>query len=61
MDYYCEVWDKITNSSCKYKRFKSNIHKEFDICKHMDLTIENPNIDNVDEVFYAYNIQYKKQ
>ena len=26
----------------------------------MELTIENPDINNVDEVFYAYNIQHKE-
>ena len=26
----------------------------------MELTIENPDINNVDEVFYAYIIQQKK-
>ena len=36
-------------------------HKEFGKCKHMELTIENPDINNVDEVFYAFNIQHNKQ
>ena len=39
----------------------SNTHKEFDKCKHMKLTIDNPDINNVDEVFYAYIIQHKKE
>ena len=27
----------------------------------MELTMENPNIDDIDEVFYAYFIQHNKQ
>ena len=61
MDYYCEVNDKSINSKSKYKHFKSNIHEEFDICKHMELTFENPNIDNLDEVLYPYITQHSKQ
>ena len=51
MVYYCDVCDKIIKPKSKYKHFKSNIHKENDKCKHMELTIENPDIKNVDEVF----------
>ena len=61
MDYYCDVGSKVIKPMSKYKNFKINMHKEFDIFKHMELTIENPNIDNVDEAFFAYIIQYNKQ
>ena len=61
MDCYCYVCDKYIKPKSKYKHFKSNTHKEFDRCKHMELTIENPNIDNVDEVFYAYIIEHTKK
>ena len=61
MDNYCEVCDKFINPKSKYKHFKSITHKEFGKCKHMELTIENPDINNVDEVFYAYIIQHKKE
>ena len=61
MDYYCEVYDKYMKHKSENRHFKSTIHKEFDRCKHIKLTIENPNINNVDEVSYAYNIeQYRK-
>ena len=43
MTYYCEVCDKFIKPKSKYKHFKSNIHKEFDKCKHIKLTIENHN------------------
>ena len=61
MDYYCEVCDKFIKPKSKYKHFISNIYKEFNICKHMELPIENPNICNIDEVFSAYIIQHNKQ
>ena len=61
MDYYCDVGDKFIKPKSKYKHFKSNIHKKFDKSKHMELTIENPDINNVDEVFYVYILQLNKQ
>ena len=61
MDYYCDVYDKFINPNSKYKHFKSNTHKEFGECKHMKLTIENPDINNVNEIFYAYIVQHNKK
>ena len=61
MDLYCDVCDKFINPKSKIKHCESSTHEEFDKCKHMELTIENPDINNVDEVFYAYIIQHKKQ
>ena len=61
MDYYCEVCDKFFKPKSKNNHFKSNTHKEFDKCKHMESTIKNPNINNIDEVSYAYIIQHNKQ
>ena len=60
MDYYCDVCDKLIKPKSKYKHFKLNTHKEFDKCKHMKLTIENLDIDDIDEVFHAYIIHHKK-
>ena len=51
----------LSNPKSKYKLFKSNKLKEFDKCKHMELTIDNLDINNVDEVFCVYFIQHKKQ
>ena len=48
MDYYCDMCDKFIKPKTKNKHFNSNIHKKFDLCKHMELTIETPNINNVD-------------
>ena len=41
MGYICNVSDKFIKSKSKYKHFQSNAHKEFDNCKHMELTTEN--------------------
>ena len=60
MSYHCEVCDKFMRAESKYKHFKSTIHKEFDRYKHIKLTIENPNINNIDEIFYNYIIEHNK-
>ena len=57
---YCDVCDKTIKLESKNNQFKSNIHKEFDKCKHIKLTIENPNINNIDEIFYEYIIEHNK-
>ena len=61
MSYYCEVRDKFIKLKSEYKHFKSNIHKDFDKCKHIKLKTENANINDVDEIFYAYIIEHKKK
>ena len=58
MSYYC---DKTIELKSKSSHFKSNIHKEFERCKNIKLTIENPNINDIDEIFYAYNIEHNKK
>ena len=60
MDYYCEVRDKFIKPKSKYTHFKSNIQKELDKCKHIQLTIENPNTNSIDEIIFAYIIEHKK-
>ena len=58
MSYYCYVCDKPIKNKSKIQHFKSNTHKEFD--KHIKLTTENPNINDIDEMFYAYIIENNK-
>ena len=53
MDYYSEVCLKHIKTKSKYKHFISNIHKKLDSCKQVDLTIETPHINDIDELFYA--------
>ena len=61
MDYYCEICDICIKLNSKYKHFKSNTHKEFDKCKHIKLTFKNPDINNIDKTFQAYNMQHFKK
>ena len=39
----------------------SNTHKNFNKYKHIKLTIGNPNINDIDKVFYAYIIPHIKK
>ena len=61
MDYYCDVCLIIIKPKSKYKHKKLNADKQFDECKHIKLTFENPNINNVDRTFYDYVIQLNKE
>ena len=61
MDYHCKVCDKPVKIKNKHKRFKSKTHKEFDKCKHIKLTIENPLIKDIDRIFFAYIIEQNKK
>ena len=60
MTYFCNGCDKTIKLNSKNKHFKSNIHKEFDRCKHikLKLTFENPNINDIDEMFFVYIIEH---
>ena len=51
MDYFCDVFDKFIKPKSKYNHFKSNTHKEFDKCKHMELAIENPGVSKLTKHF----------
>ena len=61
MDYYCEVCNKFIKPKSKYNHFKSNTHKNFDKCKHIKLTTENLNINNISKIFDAYIVEHKKK
>ena len=37
---------------------RSNTHKEFERCKHIEIFIENPNINVIDRIFYSCLIKY---
>ena len=51
MEYYSDLCDKFIKPKSKYKHFKSNTYEEFDECKHIELTIENLDINNVTTCF----------
>ena len=54
MDYHCEVCDLVVKQKSKSKHLKSKNHIHLDKQKHIKLTIDNPNIDNIDEIFYSH-------
>ena len=59
MRYYC---DKRIKLKSKNKHFEPNIHKEFNKCKYIKFTIENPNINNIDGIFScAYIMEHIKK
>ena len=63
MDYRCEVCNIFIKPKSKSKHFKSKNHINLDKHKHIKLTINNPNINNIDEKFYTrineYNNKYE--
>ena len=61
MSYYCDVCDKTIKLKSENKHSKSNNHREFDRCKHIKLTNESPNTNNIEEIFYAYIIEHNKK
>ena len=61
MDYYCKKCNIFIRASGKYKLFWSITHDELDKCKHIKLTFQNPDKNDVDRAFYAYIIQHNKK
>ena len=61
MDYYCDVCDKFIKAKSNYKYFKTNIYKEVERCKNKELAIENPNMNDIDEILCAYIIELSKK
>ena len=63
MDYHCEVCNTFVKPKSKSKHFNSNNHIYLDKHKHIKVTIDNPNIINIDEIFYTlineYNNKYE--
>ena len=63
MDYHCEVCNISVKPKSKSKHFKSRNHIHLDEQKHIKITIGNPNINNIDEIFYShineYNTKYE--
>ena len=53
--------DKYIKPQKKNKLFKSKFHKDYVKCKPITLTEENPNIDEVDSVFYSYITEHIKK
>ena len=54
MDYHCEICNVFIKPGSKSKHFKSVNHKTLNKHRHIKLTIDNPNINNIDEIFYNH-------
>ena len=61
MDYYCEIYDIFIKHKNNYKNFKANNHKNFNKRKHIELTVERPDLENKDKAFHAYIIKRNKK
>ena len=61
MSYFCDVCDETVKLKSKSSHLKSLSHKEFDKCRHIKLTIKNPDINKTDNIFYSYNIEPNKK
>ena len=61
MDFFCEVGLKHIKAKSKYNNFKSNSHQEFNKCKHIILSHKNIDINDIDETFYLYIIEYMEK
>ena len=61
MDYHCEICNIIIKPKNKCKHFKSKNHKFLDEHKHINLTINIPNIYNIDEIFYNHIKEYNSK
>ena len=61
MDYYCEICNIHIEPKSKSKHFKSNNHKYLDEHKHIKLTFDNHNIDNIDKIIYTHIKEYDKK
>ena len=61
MDYHCEICNIIIKPKNKSKHFKSKNQKFLDEHKHIKLTIDNPNINNIDEIFYNHIKEYNSE
>ena len=52
--YHCQICDVFIKPESKSKHFKSNNHRNLDKHRHIKITIDNPNIDDIDKTFYSY-------
>ena len=60
MNYYCDVRPKYIQTNSKHSHFESKSHQEFDKCKHIILPHEDIDMKIIDEAFYLYIIEHKK-
>ena len=53
--FHCEICNVFIKPKNKSRYFKSNNHKNLAKHKHIKLTIDNPNLDNIDKLFHTHN------
>ena len=61
MNYFRNLCDKTIKLKSKNNHFNTLTHKEFDRCEHLESTIENPDIEKIDNSIYGYVIQHNKK
>ena len=59
--YHCEICDMFTKTKNKSKHFKSNRHKTLDKHKHIKLSIDNLDLNNIEKKFYTYIDEYNNK
>ena len=60
MEYYCEDCDIFIKLKCKQIHIKSKTHKKLDKCELIVLSLKHIDINTVDEAFFSYIIEHKK-
>ena len=58
MQYYCKICNMFIKPKSKSRHFKSNNQKNSDKFNYIKLTINIPNIDNIDNIFYTHINEY---
>ena len=61
MSYYCECCEKTVSFKPKSNHLNFLSYKEFDKCKHINLTSKNPDINKIDNAVYEYIIARNKK
>ena len=61
MDCYGEVCGKYIKPKSKYKHFMSNILRDFDKFEHIVLSLNDIDINNVDNSFQLCMIEHNKK
>ena len=61
MSYYCDICNKIIKHKSNIRHFKSLTHRNFYKCKHIKITIKNPDINKIDNIVYEYIFEHNKK
>ena len=61
MDYYCDICIISIELKSKSRQLNTINHTKLDMHNHINLTIDNPNINNTGELFYSHTNEYNKK